>query len=346
MTSEYTVREIHERGVFDAPHLARTPVHFVQSWQYGVWHGGAARHYFIERDRAVKAKLQVIIHKLPWGMSYGSIPHGPVLFEPLNQTLFATLTHLFMRIASREHLAFLRFDAYPVSSMPSIDSRIVKTPSRYRIGGTVQPQYEWWLNLASPLEEMRSCMHPKMRYNIGIAERNGVEVSFIERNHSAYLDEFYTFLAATAARNHFQLHERSYYERILGEGTAGNALLAIATLRGITLAMHYVVCFDRVAHYVFGASGNSMRNVMAPHLTQWRTISEAKRRGYRYYSFGGITPPINIYPTPPSWKGFSDFKKKFGGFMVGYGESYEYVHLPLRRYLYYLQKHSRSLWSS
>ena len=59
---------------------------------------------------------------------------------------------------------------------------------------------------------------------------------------------------------------------------------------------------------------------MAPYLSQWEQIKEAKKQGFQIYDFWGIDE-IN-------WPGVTRFKNGFGGKEIEYIGAYDYVFQP------------------
>jgi lipid II:glycine glycyltransferase (peptidoglycan interpeptide bridge formation enzyme) len=96
------------------------------------------------------------------------------------------------------------------------------------------------------------------------------------------------------------------------------------------LAAILVNSFGQTATYVHGASDNRYRELMAPHLLQFRAIDAAQKSGLRYYDFWGIHPDPNH-----AWAGFTRFKRGFSGNEVEYIGTLE---LPTRPLLYKLYR--------
>ena len=88
------------------------------------------------------------------------------------------------------------------------------------------------------------------------------------------------------------------------------------------VAANIMCFFGDTANYLHGASSNKHRDVMAPHLLQWKAVCDAKKDGFKYYDFWGIAP--NDDPKH-GWAGVTRFKKGFGGEQVNYPGTFDMV---------------------
>lgn len=72
---------------------------------------------------------------------------------------------------------------------------------------------------------------------------------------------------------------------------------------------------DERAHYFQTWTSKQGRKIGAHYLLVWRTILWAKKKGKKYFDFEGVYD--KRFPMK-RWRGFSEFKKKFGGKIVSY----------------------------
>ena len=61
-------------------------------------------------------------------------------------------------------------------------------------------------------------------------------------------------------------------------------------------------------------------------------IFDAKIKGMKYFDFWGIAP--DDAPADHPWKGFTEFKKSFGGYPVHYAGTYDIVVRPVKYKIY------------
>jgi lipid II:glycine glycyltransferase (peptidoglycan interpeptide bridge formation enzyme) len=175
-------------------------------------------------------------------------------------------------------------------------------------------------------EVMLAAMKPKCRYNILLAERKGVTV---RRTDAGGLDVFYGLLCETARRDGITVHGAGYYRSLFDSagGEPGVDLrLYTACHGGDDLAAAVVLFRGPAAVYLYGASSNVKRNLMAPYLLQWQAMKDARIAGCAVYDLFGI-PPCDDPSHPMA--GLYRFKTGFGGTIVHRPGSWDYVYRPL-----------------
>jgi lipid II:glycine glycyltransferase (peptidoglycan interpeptide bridge formation enzyme) len=136
---------------------------------------------------------------------------------------------------------------------------------------------------------------------------------------------FWRLMQDTAHRDKIGIHPEEYYRKMLeimefynqdsppnkGETERGcRAHLFIATFENTPLATAILITYEDTATYLHGGSSSMDRNLMAPHLLQWKIIQFAKAQGMRWYDMWGISPQDT---KPDSWAGITRFKMGFGG---------------------------------
>jgi lipid II:glycine glycyltransferase (peptidoglycan interpeptide bridge formation enzyme) len=177
----------------------------------------------------------------------------------------------------------------------------------------VQPPDSVILDLSLPEEMLLTQMKGKCRYNIKLAEKNGVKVRVSSTAAmTADMDTFYDLYETTAKRDRIAIHGREYYESLLslrGDGFP-EMRLYFAEHDGEALAAIITLFSKREAVYLYGASSNNKRNLMPAYLLQWQAIRDAKQYGAKIYDFYGI-PPSDDEKHP--MHGLYRFKTGFGG---------------------------------
>jgi lipid II:glycine glycyltransferase (peptidoglycan interpeptide bridge formation enzyme) len=158
-------------------------------------------------------------------------------------------------------------------------------------------------------------MHPKTRYNIGLARRRGVVVDAGTR---ADLWAWYELYRETAARSGFTPLRFARFDAFLAETAEDSASpttphLLLARHEGRLLAGMLLAIGSSRATYLYGASTRERPDVMAPYALQWAAIQRAKAFGCKDYDMFGAAPRSGA---PHPLAGVHRFKVGFGGALV------------------------------
>lgn len=193
----------------------------------------------------------------------------------------------------------------------------------------MQPEHTLTLDLTKSEEEILSQMKQKGRYNIKIAEKNGIEIGY-EQTAGEKLAEFYRLYSLTGKRHKITYRSEQYFKQlleILGKSGYARVYTGCKSIEGkkTTLAAAIMVYSGESAIYMFGSSSDEYKNLMAPYALHWQMIKDARNAGYKKYDFFGIAPDDN--PNHP-WSGITRFKKQFGGEQVDILGSYDLVFNP------------------
>ncbi len=201
----------------------------------------------------------------------------------------------------------------------------------------VQPDYRQWIVLDETEDELLKDMKPKGRYNIRVAEKHNLKVSWgLEDDKVEVLAALYQ---ETAKRTGFAGRDTDYFRKLV-------AALAEAKLGEIVTVSHgnavfaaaLVTFYGGVASYLYGGSGGD-RSLMAPYLMHWAAIQRAKQEKCAIYDLLAIAPTDKENHVHA---GLTRFKTQFGGQSVRMLGSWDLVHNRLWYTMYrYAQKRRR-----
>lgn len=198
---------------------------------------------------------------------------------------------------------------------------------------TIQPARTICVDIAPPEAAILAAMKSKTRYNIRLAERQGVTV---RQGTLADAATFYALMEQTHARDNFGIHSYEYYHRALELFLpTGQATLLLAEFEGQALAGLVIFALGTRAWYFYGASSNEHRNKMPAYAAQWAAIRWAKARGCTYYDLWGIpdadetTLEAEFAERNDGLWGVYRFKRGFGGAVTRYVGLWEKVFNPL-----------------
>jgi lipid II:glycine glycyltransferase (peptidoglycan interpeptide bridge formation enzyme) len=160
-------------------------------------------------------------------------------------------------------------------------------------------------------EAILSRMKAKTRYNIGLARRKGVTVRAVSAEN---LPDFHALYCQTAQRNGFTPCSYDNFAALFKcrfKNRDDSDLLFLLASHGTdNLAGAIVGISGKAANFLYGASSNQKRSLMAPYLMHWTAMLLARARGCLTYEMGAVSPGLD--PAHP-FHGMYRFKTGFGG---------------------------------
>ena len=298
----------------------------------------AVERIYISENNQPILFAQVYIYKLISKYTQIYIPRGPILYQDnLKADQIEEFWQNIKTIASKYKAVFtlIEPDQDIYHNYSKILNRQTQATNFERL-----PHQTQVLDLNLSEEDLLQNMHPKMRYNIKLAQKKGVKILNIPYTHpefNKYFDVFFELMQETAKRGDFAIHPKSHYRHLLQSNLDNlKASLIIAQSEKNILATNIILDTPEQRIYLHGASSSQNRNLMAPPLLQWESILEAKKLGKQVYDFWGIST------TKQSWQGISRFKKQFGGKTIDYPNSQIFVHKHLIFTIYTLFRKIRN----
>jgi peptidoglycan pentaglycine glycine transferase (the first glycine) len=295
--------------------------------KYQEFLGREVRIYIEEEDEEIVESALVVIDKTMGGFSTWDIPRGPL--GPMNngQWKMDNLIKIILSDAKNDRCISLYFS--PIKK-PIINYQLsIINSDRHE-----QPQATRIIDLTQSEEEILAQMHQKGRYNIKVAQKNGV---FIEDSHD--IENFFELVQETGLRDHFTHLPKRHYKNFL-EHIDNSFLLMAYDDQKTPISGVLGASWNNMGIYYYGASLYAHRAKMAPYLLQWKAMKRCKDMKCTSYDLFGIAPP-NSSPDH-SWAGVSSFKEKFGGTVVEYPTEQAIVLKPLMKKL--LRMKRKILW--
>ena len=288
-----------------------------------------------QQEQQIETKhLLVHYRKLAPFFAIAYVPWGPELPESITDKEEALKDLAFsLKELLPKNTVFLRFDPNW-----NTDSGSLKPPFIHS-SADIQPPSTVVLDLSKSMETLTEEMKPKWRYNARLAIKRGVTV---RQADASEIGSFYALLKETARRDGISVHDEFYYRRLFEndwyEGKKPELRLYLADFSGDLLAGIVTLFRGKNAYYLYGASSNQKRNLMAPYALQLEAIKDAKNSGCLNYDLFGI-PPEND-PSHPMF-GLYLFKTGFGGKIVHNLGSWDFPLQPLIYRLFRFAESSR-----
>jgi lipid II:glycine glycyltransferase (peptidoglycan interpeptide bridge formation enzyme) len=288
--------------------------------------------------------LLVLHRSLGPGVSFAYVPWGPELPEQDAASRQGALEELARALRSfYRGSAFIRFDPPWYTLGADVFPPALEKPFT-RAAADVQPPDSVLVDLDRPAEALLESMKTKGRYNIRLAAKKGVAV---RRAEETELPVFYRLFQETARRDGIVIHSFDYYRTLFSlsreYGGGVEVRLYIAGEGGEDLAAIITLIRGKQAVYLYGASSDRRRNLMAPYGLQWKAMEDARAEGCLEYDLFGIPPRED--PNHPM-AGLYRFKTNFGGTVIHRCGSWDYPCRPVVKSLFNIALGIRKqLWS-
>jgi len=275
---------------WDAFVAAQPRAHFLQQSAWGelkrAYGWDAERIALIENDQII-AGAHLLYRRLPFRIgTMAYLAMGPYAFP---QSDAAQLWQAIDAAARKQGAAFLKWEPGIVDDIQNkgLKSLALPAESGFRESPqTVQPPRTVLIDISGSDDTILARMNQGTRRKIRQSQKNGIR--YYEGSR-ADVDIFNAMMQTTGSRNAFGVHAPGYYERAYDLFVPnGDAALILAEHEGDPLAGLMVFAKGQTAWYVYGASSDVKRNLMAAYGVQWAAIQWAKTRGCTIYDMWGI----------------------------------------------------------
>ena len=276
----------------------RKAAHPLQSWEWGEFREAWGNK--VER----LLNFQIIFSKVPFtNLKIGTVIRGPkITKKDVNEVRV---------VAKKENSIFVKFE-------PNIlyDEKLEKEIKDFGLikGRRLFTPTSFWIDLTKNEEELLKSFHPKTRYNIRLAEREGVTVS--EDNSDEAFEKYLELTRETSKRQGFYAHTEKYH-RLMWKylKPAGIAHLLVAKYKGEIITTWILFGFRDFLYYPYGASTDKYKNVMANNLMMWEAIKLGKKLGLTTFDLWGRE----------EGKGFTRFKEGYNPKVVEFLGSWDLI---------------------
>jgi len=280
----------------------------------------------------IKGSMSLLIRRipvLPFTMMYS--PRGPVC-DPHDEQTLAALLEKCKKLAKKHRSYVLKMDPDIEIEDTQFEEIVRKLGFKVSRGlknyEGIQPRFVFRLDLRGKTEEqIMADFHHKVRYNIRLAERKGVQVKVGTREDVA---DFYKMIVETGIRDNFVVRSREYYEKVYDCFAPDHVRVFIAEYEGKPIAGTIAILYGNKCWYLYGASINEHRNLMPNYLLQWNMIRWALESGCDIYDFRGV--PGDLDENNPMY-GLYRFKVGFRGKFTEFVGMLDYVFNPFVNFI-------------
>jgi len=299
--------------------------HIIQSWEWGEFRKKTGldlvRLGHFEGSKLTCA-YQLTFHPVPlFKQTVGYLPKGPMPDQKMVQAL--------TELGQQKNAAFIKIE--PLHFRSEQAGKELLRLGLVQSKKSLFTKYNFLIDLAKTEEQLLAAMHPKTRYNIGIAQKKGVEV--YESTKAEGFEIYLKLYFETTKRQKYFGHTPGYH-KLIWETLApiGMARLLIAkyqepgTRNQKPLVAWMLLNFGNTMYYPYGGSSAENKEVMASNLVAWEAIRLAKKMGLKVFDMWGALAPDAKESDP--WYGFHRFKAGYGPIHVEYVGTYDLVLKP------------------
>ena len=287
--------------------------HPMQSWEWGEFRQKTGLEVIrlgsYEKDKLVET-AQITIHPLPFtGFTIGYLPKGGV---PSSEMLVKLV-----EVGKKYKCIFIKLE-------PNVEKDNWKI-SLMRSPHPLFTKYTFQLDLTKSEEDLLKAMHPKTRYNLKVAQKNGVVV--MEDNSAEAFQSYLKLMTETTIRQKFYAHNIRYHRQMwetLRSAKIAHLFTAVYQKeKRYVLTAWILFLFNGCLYYPYGASSTLFKNVMSSNLMMWEAIKFGKNNNAKLFDMWGSLG-FNADPKD-DWYGFHKFKQGYGPTLVELAGSFDLV---------------------
>ena len=281
--------------------------HPIQTWQWSQFRAESGNEIAFTKYGIIT------IHKIPF------LPFKVGAFLKCPRLTAAMLADL-KKLAKEKKLIFIKLEPNFVPKDETEKNQAVRLLQSQGavLGKRLFTPTTFYIDLSKSEEELLKSFHSKTRYNIRVAQKNGVVV--VEDNSEKAFNKYLALTRETVERQGFYAHTEGYHKLMWKYlKAAGIAHLLSARYKGKIITTWIVFAWKDFLYYPYGASTEQYKNVMANNLMMWEAIRFGKKLGLKTFDLWGRE----------EGKGFTRFKEGYNPRVVEFLGSWDLVTSPL-----------------
>ncbi|GAB1422647.1 peptidoglycan bridge formation glycyltransferase FemA/FemB family protein [Anaerolineales bacterium] len=263
--SEYSVIS-PENKEWDAYVLGQKRSHILQLSGWGDLkseHGWQAERIGLALEGELVAGAQILYRPLPFRL--GAMAYIPMGAYVKDAELYPRLWKAIEQRVKSRRVAFLKWEPGYFIEETALD------PSQWGFEKSIQciqPPRTIYITLDPDDETILARMNQGTRRKV----RKGLATVQYEFAGIERIQAFSELMQVTGARNDFGVHDSDYYQKVVEAFVPQQGTLIFANHEGVCLAAIMVLYTGDTAWYMYGASSNEQRNLMASYGIQWQAI--------------------------------------------------------------------------
>jgi lipid II:glycine glycyltransferase (peptidoglycan interpeptide bridge formation enzyme) len=308
-----------DRPAWDAFVASRPEADLLQTWAWGectALAGEPPARILLDDDGQIRGVAQALLRPAGFGRQVAYVPHGPIWDRsaPDADRLLAWLLQGLRTLARKEKALVVKLDPRAEPGDPT-DIAALAMAHGLRRAPDLQAPTTRLIDLMDGGAALEASWHPDARRLSRRAEREGTQVTISRNPEASETAILRDLLTLTAERGEFRVRSVEFLTRLATEfAESGGWYLGIARVDGIPItAMTFPRVGDR-AYYLYGAllRDERYKHHYGAHAVMATMLRTLAADGCRTVDMWGVVEPGDT-AADPSWRGFSDFKRTFGG---------------------------------
>ena len=308
-----------DRPKWDAFVASRAEGDLLQAWGWGECTALAKeppKRILVEDAGTIRGVAQVLMRPAGFGRQVAYVPHGPLWDRSAQDAdrIFAWLIHGLRTLARREKALVVKMDPRAEPNQAFDFSQLAQEHGLRRAPDLQAPTTRI-VDLLDGAEQLEASWHADARRLSRRAAREGTQVSISRQPDESELSVLHDLLTDVAEHADFRVRTTEFLTRLATEFAAsGGWYLGVARVGDTPIsAMAFPRVGDR-AYYLYGALLRDERHKhnYGSHAVMAEMLRTLAADGCRSVDMWGVVEPEDA-DADPAWKGFSDFKRTFGG---------------------------------
>jgi lipid II:glycine glycyltransferase (peptidoglycan interpeptide bridge formation enzyme) len=309
-----------DRPAWDAFVASRPEADLLQTWAWGECTALANEppaRLVLEDGGKIRGVAQALMRPAGFGRQVAYVAHGPIWDRsaPDADKFFAWLLQGLNSLARKQKALVVKLDP---RAEPGDSTDLVRLATEHdlRPAPDLQAPTTRLIDLLDGGEQLEASWHADARRLSRRAERERTQVRISRQPDPAEIEILHDLMTRTAERGgDFRVRSPEFLTRLATEFARTNGwYLGIARVEGTPIA---AMAFPRLANRAYYLYGALLRDERYKHhygahavmATMLRTLAAD---GCRTVDMWGVVEP-NDPDADPAWRGFSDFKRTFGG---------------------------------
>jgi lipid II:glycine glycyltransferase (peptidoglycan interpeptide bridge formation enzyme) len=325
-----------DRPTWDAFVASRPEADLLQTWAWGECTALANEppaRLVLEDAGQIRGVAQALMRPAGFRRQVAYVAHGPIWDRsaPDADRLFAWLLQGLNSLARKEKALVVKLDPRSEPGDPTNIAGLAEAHD-LRQAPDLQAPTTRLIGLLDGGEQLEASWHADARRLSRRAEREGTQVTISRQPDPAEIEILHDLLTRTAERGgDFRVRSPEFLTRLATELARTNGwYLGIARVEGIPIAaMAFPRPVDR-AYYLYGAllRDERYKHHYGAHAVMATMLRTLAADGCRTVDMWGVVEPDDP-AADPAWRGFSDFKRTFGGAPLRHPGLFDLVTDPL-----------------